>query len=62
MSSKTLESIVYYERYCVIQPGIASSNGVTILNEKDEEETLHLEKMDLITEEEYLAILRKRRI
>ncbi|MEZ4977737.1 MAG: DNA-directed RNA polymerase subunit beta' [Chitinophagales bacterium] len=56
VSSKTLESIVYYERYCVIQAGIAA-NGVTILNEKDEEETLKLEKMDLITEEEYLAIL-----
>ncbi|MCB0509457.1 MAG: DNA-directed RNA polymerase subunit beta', partial [Bacteroidetes bacterium] len=56
VSSKTLESIVYYERYCVIQAG-NTANGVTILNEKDEEETLKLEKMDLITEEEYLAIL-----
>jgi DNA-directed RNA polymerase subunit beta' len=56
VSSKTLESIVYYERYCVIQPGL-TENGVTIINEKDEEETLTLNKMDLITEEEYLAIL-----
>jgi len=56
VSSKTLESIVYYERYCVIQPGL-TENGVTIINEKDEEETLTLAKMDLITEEEYLAIL-----
>jgi DNA-directed RNA polymerase subunit beta' len=58
VSSKVLESIVYYERYVVIQPG-ATANGVTIINEKDEEETLHLEKMDLISEEEYLAILDK---
>ena len=56
VSSKTLESIVYYERYCVIQAG-STENGVTIINEKDEEETLTLSKMDLITEEEYLAIL-----
>ena len=56
VSSKTLESIVYYERYCVIQPGL-TENGVAIINEKDEEETLTLNKMDLITEEEYLAIL-----
>ena len=56
VSSKTLESIIYYERYCVIQPGL-TENGVTIINEKDEEETLNLNKMDLITEEEYLAIL-----
>ncbi|MFT5828067.1 MAG: DNA-directed RNA polymerase subunit beta', partial [Urechidicola sp.] len=56
VSSKTLESIVYYERYCVIQPGL-TENGVDIINEKDEEETLTLAKMDLITEEEYLAVL-----
>jgi DNA-directed RNA polymerase subunit beta' len=56
VSSKTLESIVYYERYCVIQAG-NTENGVAIINEKDEEETLTLAKMDLITEEEYLAIL-----
>ncbi|MCB9226677.1 MAG: DNA-directed RNA polymerase subunit beta' [Chitinophagales bacterium] len=56
VSSKTLESIVYYERYCVIQPG-KTADGVTIINEKEEEETLRLEKLDLITEEEYLAII-----
>jgi DNA-directed RNA polymerase subunit beta' len=58
VSSKVLESIVYYERYVVIQPG-STASGVAIINEKDEEETLHLEKMDLISEEEYLAILDK---
>lgn len=56
VSSKVLESIVYYERYVVIQPGFTSA-GVTIINEKDEEETLHLDKMDLLTEEEYLSII-----
>ena len=43
LSSKKLESIVYYERYVVIQPGIKSDDGVA--------------KMDLLTEEEYLEIL-----
>ncbi len=56
VSSKTLESIIYYERYVVIQPGKASE-GVPIINEKDEEETITPAKMDLITEEEYLSIL-----
>ena len=56
VNSKTLESIVYYEKYVVIQPGKAAE-GVTIINEKDEEETLTPGYKDLITEEEYLAIL-----
>jgi len=42
LSSKKLESIIYYERYAVIQPGI-----------KDGE----IAKMDLFTEEEYFEIL-----
>ncbi|MEO1434005.1 MAG: DNA-directed RNA polymerase subunit beta' [Bacteroidota bacterium] len=43
LSSKKLESIIYYERYVVIQPGIKEADGIN--------------KMDLITEEEYLEIL-----
>ncbi len=42
LSSKKLETIIYYERYVVIQAGV-----------KEEE----LSKMDLLTEEEYLDIL-----
>ena len=44
LSSKKLESLIYYERYAVIQPGI-----------KDEDEEINY--LDLITEEEYLQIL-----
>ncbi len=44
--SKKLDMIIYYERYVVIQPGIAKN--------ADGEE---LKKMDFLTEEEYLAIL-----
>ena len=43
LSSKKLESIVYYERYIVIQPGIKEQDGVSA--------------HDLLTEEEYLDIL-----
>ena len=43
LSSKKLETIVYYERYIVIQPGVAESDKVK----------LH----ELLTEEEYLEIM-----
>lgn len=43
VSSKKLESIVYYERFVVIQPGIREDRG--------------LKTSDLLTEEEYLEIL-----
>lgn len=42
LSSKNLESIIYYERYVVIQAGAAEEHG--------------LKKMDLLTEEEYFEI------
>ncbi|MBK8490550.1 MAG: DNA-directed RNA polymerase subunit beta' [Saprospirales bacterium] len=43
LSSKKLESIIYYERYVVVQPGIKGADGLQV--------------MDLITEEEYLDLL-----
>jgi DNA-directed RNA polymerase subunit beta' len=43
LSSKKLESIVYYERYVVIQPGVKEADGIS--------------KMDLLTEEEYFEVL-----
>lgn len=43
ISAKKLESIIYYEKYVVIQPGIKEEEGVA--------------ELDLITEEEYLAII-----
>ncbi|MEL6865477.1 MAG: DNA-directed RNA polymerase subunit beta' [Bacteroidota bacterium] len=43
LSSKKLETIIYYERYVVIQPGLKEAEGIS--------------KMDLLTEEEYLEIL-----
>jgi len=43
LSSKNLETIIYYERFVVIQPGVKESEGSA--------------RMDLLTEEEYLEIL-----
>ncbi|TDI74218.1 MAG: DNA-directed RNA polymerase subunit beta' [Bacteroidetes bacterium] len=46
LPSKKLDMIIYYERYVVIQPGIGKN-----------EEGEPLQKMDFLTEEEYLNIL-----
>lgn len=46
LPSKKLDMIIYYERYVVIQPGIAKYEGGE-----------NVKKMDFLTEEEYLAIL-----
>lgn len=48
LPAKKLESIIYYERYVVIQPGVATHpNGEP------------LQPMDFLTEEEYLHIIEK---
>jgi DNA-directed RNA polymerase subunit beta' len=56
MSSKNIESIVYYEKYVVIQSGNASQE-FTIINEKGEQEIRSYNRLDLLTEEEYLAAM-----
>ena len=43
LPTKRLDLIIYYERYVVIQPGIKESDGIN--------------KMDFLTEEEYLDVL-----
>ncbi len=43
LPGKKLESVIYFERYVVIQPGIKMIDGIN--------------EMDLLTEEEYLEIL-----
>src|ERR1035437_4591288 len=43
LPTKKLDAIIYYERYVVIQPGIKEVDGIN--------------KMDFLTEEEYLDIL-----
>ena len=52
LASKKVESVIYYERYAVINPGIASEQGVTIDGEKRT-----LEYLELLTEDEYLQVL-----
>jgi DNA-directed RNA polymerase subunit beta' len=51
LSSKKLESIVYYERYAVVQPGV-TAEGIDVNGEERA-----LGRLDLLTEEEYLDIL-----
>ena len=46
LPTKKLDQIIYYERYVVIQPGIANNA-----------EGEPIKKMDFLTEEEYLDIL-----
>ena len=46
LPSKKLDMIIYYERYVVIQPGIAKN-----------EEGESLQQMDFLTEEEYLNVM-----
>ncbi len=46
LPSKKLDMIIYYERYVVIQPGVAKGP-----------EDVEIQKMDFLTEEEYLNIL-----
>src|SRR3984893_6481165 len=43
LPTKRLDLIIYYERYVVIQPGIKEGDGIN--------------KMDFLTEEEYLDVL-----
>ena len=43
LPTKSLDAIIYYERYVVIQPGIAAEEGI--------------EKLQLLSEEEYLDLL-----
>ena len=43
LSSKKLESIVYYERYIVINAGVKAEDGIS--------------RMDLLSEEEYLEVM-----
>lgn len=45
LPTKKLDQIIYYERYVVIQPGIKEEDGI--------------DKMDFLTEDEYLDILDK---
>jgi DNA-directed RNA polymerase subunit beta' len=55
ISSKKLETIVYYERYVVIQSGEAGGMIRSALNKKETEDT----ELELLTEDEYLDIVEK---
>jgi DNA-directed RNA polymerase subunit beta' len=54
ISSKKMESVVYYERYVVIQAG-AAANEITVMTEKGEERK-KLAYLDLLSEEEFSSV------
>lgn len=43
LPSKKLDSVIYYERYIVVQPGVKAIDGI--------------QELDFLTEDEYLEIL-----
>ena len=49
LPSKKLDSIIYYERYVVINPGVAGK--------KDDKDETGVERLQLLTEDEYYDIL-----
>ena len=51
MPTKKLDAVIYYERYVVINPG-----GQKI-KENDNKEERELQKLDLLSEDEYLAVM-----
>ncbi len=61
LSSKKLETIIYYERYVVIQPGVIGVPETKSKRKsaKNKDIPNGATKMDLLTEEEYLEILDK---
>ena len=62
LPSKKLDAVIYYERYIVIQPGIVNEMPELlreIKKDKDSKEKSDdkLERLDLLSEEEYMTIM-----
>ncbi len=58
LPSKKLDSVIYYERYIIINPGAAAE--IDRSNAKENEKAPNgYQKLDLLTEEEYFDILEK---
>ena len=53
LPTKKLESVVYYEKYIVVQPGVLAGR----MDPEKEEELNGSHKMDLLTEDEYLDLM-----
>ena len=56
LPSKKLDSVIYYERYIVLNPGPAA-NPEFFGASKDDKESRSYERLDLLTEDEYLEII-----
>mgnify|MGYP000227801037 FL=1 len=53
LPTKKLDSVVYYEKYIVVQPGVLAGR----MDPEKEEELNGSHKMDLLTEDEYLELM-----
>ena len=53
LPTKKLDSVVYYEKYIVVQPGVLAGR----MDPEKEEELNGSHKMDLLTEDEYLNLM-----
>ena len=53
LPAKKLDSVVYYEKYIVVQPGVLAGR----MDPEKEEELNGSHKMDLLTEDEYLDLM-----
>ena len=53
LPTKKLDSVVYYEKYIVVQPGVLAGR----MDTEKEEELNGSHKMDLLTEDEYLDLM-----
>ena len=53
LPTKKLDSVVYYEKYIVVQPGVLAGR----MDAEKEEELNGSHKMDLLTEDEYLDLM-----
>ena len=53
LPTKKLDSVVYYEKYIVVQPGVLAGR----MDPEKEEELNGSHKMDLLTEDEYLDLM-----
>ena len=56
MPTKKLDAIIYYEKFVIIQPGVLQGEPVST-NPKDEGASISIEAGELLTEDEYFAIL-----
>ena len=57
LPSKKLDSVIYYERYVVVQPGVMKDQKVDISDRESKESKDTIDTLTLLTEDQYFDIL-----